>query len=218
MKKIIRLFVPPFIWLALSNIKDFLFHRHEKKDDYIFDGQGDLFVKSLTNVSRYAEYGVGRSTLWVHKNTNAIIKSVDTSNDWINVIKSKIGNDPANRVTFQYFDVGPLSDWGRPKDFSKKENFLPYINSIWDNPDFLPQLVLIDGRFRIACFLNALLKGEPGTVIIFDDYKQRPEYHVVEEILKPTQRFGRQALFVIPESLDKPNIQQLFEKFVFVTN
>jgi len=42
-----------------------------------------------------------------------------------------------------------------------------------------------------------LLKCADGTTILFDDYRNRPHYHVVEEFLKPIDFCGRQALFKV---------------------
>ena len=79
-----------------------------------------------------------------------------------------------------------------------------------------PELVLIDGRFRVACFLFSLINGSPGTKIIFDDYVNRPHYHVVEEFIKPIETCGIQALFIIPKNLDYNNIEKTIEQFVHV--
>ena len=48
-----------------------------------------------------------------------------------------------------------------------------------------PDLVLVDGRFRAACFLASLLFARPGAVILFDDYVDRPFYHTVEAFGTP---------------------------------
>ena len=86
----------------------------------------------------------------------------------------------------------------------KKKNFLEYANWFW-NFDLKPDLVLIDGRFRVLCFLTSIKFAPIGTKIIFDDYTFRPFYHVVEEFLKISDTCGRQALFEVDE-YSKKNI------------
>jgi len=66
-----------------------------------------------------------------------------------------------------------------------------------------PNVILIDGRFRVACFLASLLLAKPGTIILFDDYVNRPHYHVVEKHLSLSKAAGRMVEFVIKENLVK---------------
>lgn len=49
---------------------------------------------------------------------------------------------------------------------------------------------MIDGRFRVACFLYSLLCAETGTVILFDDYSLRFRYHLVEDFCPKVESHG----------------------------
>ena len=110
----------------------------------------------------------------------------------------------------QWIDCGELEEWGRPKTYEKRENFQNYINAIWQYPSFKPDLILIDGRFRVACFLTSLLNSNPGTKIIFDDYFDRAQYHIVEEFIQPIGKCGRQALFIVPmEEFETLSIEKI---------
>jgi hypothetical protein len=51
---------------------------------------------------------------------------------------------------------------------------------------------------------------------LFDDYKDREHYHVVEEFLKPSRFCGRQAIFDVPEALDREALLAEYEKFQYV--
>ncbi len=183
------------------------------KPNQLFNGNDAMFKKHAAALKSYGEYGVGESTNWVHKNTGATITSVDTSKEWIDTVKSQVG--VSNRLDMKFVDVGILSSWGRPVDYSKRENFGRYIRAIW-NSDSAPELILVDGRFRVACFLYSLLMAKAGTKIIFDDYSNRPHYHVVEEIIKPIEACGRQVLFVVPTTVETDKIKALFEKFEYI--
>jgi len=77
-----------------------------------------------------------------------------------------------------------------------------------------PDLILVDGRFRVACFLASLLRGTPGTPILFDDYVGREErYAHVERYVKPSQPLGRTMLFEVPDGLDKGKIAMDLARF-----
>ena len=179
----------------------------------LFEGNDILFKKMILEVDIYGEYGVGDSTLWVFNNTQAKILAVDTSKKWISKIKSKL--NLSDRVIIEWINVGTLGNWGRPISYEKRNFFHDYLKSIWMHKE-KPQLILIDGRFRVACFLFSLINGNPGTKIIFDDYINRSRYHLVEEFIKPIETFGRQALFVIPDNLDVENIKKTIDQFVCV--
>ena len=71
----------------------------------------------------------------------------------------------------------------------------------WDrfDPGEVPDLVLIDGRFRVACLMATVLHTKPGTTILFDDYYDRPYYQVTEPMLTPVDRHDRMAEFVVAD-------------------
>ena len=68
----------------------------------------------------------------------------------------------------------------------------------------------------MACFLYSIASADPGSAIFFDDYKDREHYHVVEEFLKPNRFCGRQAIFDVPEALDREALLAEYEKFQYV--
>jgi hypothetical protein len=111
--------------------------------------------------------------------------------------------------------VGPIGDWGLPTTYDRRENFRSYVTAIWEGGES-PDFVLIDGRFRVACFFYTVMRAGPGTRIVFDDYKFRPHYHLVEEVLVPTERNGRQCLFVVPEKRNTEALERLVDQFLYV--
>lgn len=172
----------------------------------LFDGDDGLFKDMLKTSKIFGEYGCGSSTEWVLKNTNANILSVDSSRDWVDKIIS--GNAEYNkRIKLKHIDLGEVENWGRPIGYEKSYNFINYFNWIWTQ-DVIPDTVLIDGRFRVCCFLTSIKYGKEDTKIIFDDYNNRPYYHVIEKFIKKEQTCGRQALFIV-KNKNKINIDLL---------
>ena len=185
-----------------------------KDKGFLFDGDDAVFKALLPQTTTYAEYGVGKSSLWVLANTRASIFAVDTSQYWIDQVRSKAGESAA-RFDIDWVDLGPIGWAGRPKNYARRATFQRYIESPW-NRGQKPEVILIDGRFRVACFLYSVASADPGSTILFDDYKDREHYHVVGEFLAPTRFCGRQAIFDVPEALDHEVLLAEYEKFLYV--
>ena len=159
----------------------------------LFDGDDKLFKKLVKKTNIYFEYGCGQSTKYVLQFSKAKIFGVDTSEEWINKVLLDSDN---KRLNLKWVDVGSTGNWGYPTSFRMRKNFPIYAKWFWEKNE-KPDLVLIDGRFRIFCFLTSIQHANIGTKILFDDYINRPFYHVVEEFCPIIDSCGRQALFEV---------------------
>ena len=206
-KQNIKLFIPEIFFILISFISSIL------KKNQLFDGYDQLFKQNISVKTIYGEYGCGKSTMFVMKNYKIPIYSVDTSKFWID----KIQKENNSILNIKHIDLGEIGNWGRPKGYEYRSSFLDYTHWIWKQKS-KPNLVLIDGRFRVSCFLTSLKFGDEGTKIIFDDYTNRRHYHIVEEFLKPIQFNERQALFIVPNksTLDIKKIELEINKFSYV--
>ena len=50
----------------------------KRSKNFLFDGDDKAFKALVRNAKVYAEYGVGKSSIWVLQNTQAKILAVDT--------------------------------------------------------------------------------------------------------------------------------------------
>jgi hypothetical protein len=206
----------------LNAFREFLYRTSWRIDNFtlkrppaLFGGDTALFEEATRDVKVYGEYGCGKSTKWVMANTEAKIISVDSDPDWIDAMRRS--NLEAERMTLIWADVGEVGAWGKPKNYSHRHAFNNYTEALWRGKD-KPDVVLIDGRFRICCFLTTLKHADPGTKIIFDDYVRRTPFHVVEEFLEPEACSERQALFIVPpkSEIDDFKIDPEIERFRYV--
>jgi hypothetical protein len=150
----------------------------------------------------------------VAHHSNARILAVDSSLAWIAKVREATADQAERRITIEAIDLGELGDWGYPSTY--RHRFRNYVHSPLQHSPVKSDLVLIDGRFRVACFLHSLLTAEAGTPILFDDYTNRPHYHLVEEFCPIEQTEGGQALFRVPEELDRERIGKELEGFLMV--
>ena len=213
LKNIIYNLTPPYIYKIYSGT--FKNNKISKKSNTLnlFDGEDELFKTLIKESKVYAEYGCGESTIYALSTKVEKVISVDNSSEWADQILKRSLN--TNKLIIETIQMGELHKWSYPQSFDHNKNFKDYFLSIWKH-EYKPDLVLIDGRFRVACFLTTILESSLGTKIIFDDYVDRKTYHIVEEVIKPTKVSGRQALFVKDENLEIDKVNKLLEKFEFV--
>lgn len=135
-----------------------------------------IIYEEINNCNVYGEYGIGKES------TNFFYKNQCNNN---------------NDILIKYIDLGVVSDWGYPKNYKKHYNFKLYTDYLWEiNESY--DLIYIDGRFRVCCFLTCLKYASQNTRIVFDDYVHREHYHYIEKYIKPVRKKNGQALFVIP--------------------
>lgn len=207
-KSLSKSIVPPIIPAAYNNVRSWL-----EPGDRLFDGDDVLFKNYISKANVYGEYGVGKSTGFVLTNYNIPIYAVDTSEQWVEKIKSLHKN--SQNLNLGWIDVGVVGDWGWPISYEKRGSFQKYASFIWSFNQ-KPDLVLIDGRFRVYCFLYSLINSKMGTILVFDDYIDRTHYHIVEEYIKPKEVCGRQAVFEVGPLANKEAIRQEMERFAYV--
>lgn len=191
MNKLIEQIAPPFAMSLARKLK--VAASPVKKG--LFDGDDQAFIALARQAKVYGEYGCGASTRWVATQTRSQIYAVDTAEMWVQSVLENVGS--RDSLSLHWVNLGPLADWGRPIGFTKSANFKEYTDWMWPQTQ-KPDLVLVDGRFRVCCFATSLKQAAEGTTIVFDDYTNRPHYHIVESLLTPSSTCGRQAIFRVP--------------------
>lgn len=182
-------------------------------DKLLFRGDYGLFVEAMSACTVYAEYGCGASTVWCANNTTVPIIAVDSSAEWIARVRDR--SERRDGLNTVHVDLGELGDWGRPVGYDRRSAFSDYIGAPWTY-EINPDLILVDGRFRVACFLQSLVNAAEGSTILFDDYTERRQYHVVEEFAERVAACGTMAKFVVPAKLDRDAIAQEIKAFTYV--
>jgi hypothetical protein len=143
----------------------------------------DLFVSFLRCSKQYLEFGTGGSTILAAAHVATSVTSVDSSDEWqARVAKSCAAAGTQIVPLLVWVDIGRVGPWGRPIDDSAKSRWPEYFSAVWKIPQAMgTDLCLIDGRFRVACFLSVLLHCSPLTTIMIHDFPERDIYHVVQQ-------------------------------------
>ena len=143
------------------------------------------------------EFGSGGSTVMAAE-AGKRVTSVESDKAWAQMMRDWFAaHPPVGQVNIIWSDIGPTKDWGHPVDDSGWKSFARYPLAVWDMPGFThPDVVLVDGRFRMGCALGAAFRITRPIPLFFDDYANRPRYHQIEEFLgAPVEITGRMARF-----------------------
>ena len=161
----------------------------------------ELFLGELAQAKQYLEYGAGGSTVAAAR-AGVPTVCIESDQQFADAVNEKICS-LNHRVVVHYADIGKTGRWGRPlKLYATPSVRSRYPQYVFAPDRYAPQgffdLILIDGRFRVACALYVIRRVvEAGTqsVICFDDYQRRAEYHAVESYCKPTEIGEQLAIF-----------------------
>lgn len=170
------------------------------------DPEAEALRAAYRDARVIGEYGAGGSTAFAATECDARLLSIESDRDWVAKLQDWIdaqGVTPG-RITVQHCNLGPTGPWGRPSNNNLWRRFWTYPYALWSDPGFDPDLVLIDGRFRIACLAATLLHCRKPVTVLFDDYAERTDYHVVEEIIPRAGLIGRLARFEIAPGQVQP--------------
>lgn len=137
----------------------------------------DLLKRAISNASSMFEWGMGSSTMIAHYLNISRLTSVDSSQHWVQKIKTTLGHRAYKLI---YADIGRVKMWGVPVDSSYKAawpNYSAHVDAETGSFD----IYLVDGRFRVACASLALKHGHSRSLVLVHDWK-RSKYHVLLDV------------------------------------
>ena len=197
-----------------KNIYKIFFFRNIEIESRINFGshQANLFfLEKLKRSHYYFEYGSGSSTLMANKYKKKFL-SIELDKSYYDLLKKKINK----KGIIKFINIGPVGEFSYPL-FKFEERIKRYVECIDEEfkKKTYPDLILIDGRFRVACCLN-LLKfdriNKGLCTIIIDDYTKRKEYHILNSFFF-IKKIGRLALLSSKNISTNKNKKTLKENY-----
>lgn len=175
----------------------------------------ELFYRYLSKATTYFEFGSGGSTYQASIRTNIVkIYSVESDMVWHTKLKNIINNDSINFI-YNEMDTKPDS-LGYPGPNSKKEDWINYsshMSFLGDEELKVVDLVLIDGRFRVACCLKCFDLVNSDCFIAFDDFLNRPQYHVILNYYEIIEQSSDNIMVILKKKTGVTVPRELIEQY-----
>jgi hypothetical protein len=180
-----------------------------------------LLNDCLSKSTNYLEYGSGGSTLLACSTSNInIIHSVESDLGFINELSKEdpiVENIQNNRLKFHFANIGETGSWGIPSNKEKVHRWPLY--PLMPFTDFKNQtnydLVLIDGRFRVACAIAVALEN-PNCTVLIHDYFKRPQYWILERVFEITNRIDTLVELRFKNDISPMLLTNMFCKFCYM--
>ncbi len=155
----------------------------------------ECYEALLDGTQSIVEFGSGGSTLLALDSGATRIVSVDSDRGWLAGLRDEtrtVEAEDVGRLTLVHAHIGPVGQYGAPTDQSQRARWPDYALAPWE---FCaqPDLVLVDGRFRVACIAQAVLHCRGNGLIAVHDFWNRPAYHGALRVLEwvsSTETFG----------------------------
>jgi hypothetical protein len=185
---------------------------------FMQDDEIKLLSRTYANAKKVFEFGSGGSTrLAASLPTMELLVSVESDKIWASTSDLSIRN-----VSFVHemhlIDLdSKAGDFGNPGSHATKENKEKYSSQLLFHPITDFDIVLVDGRFRVACVFSFILKELPiSSRLIIHDYFDRIHYHIVNKYLIEIDKAGTSVVFKRKEMMttqEKEEVKILFEKY-----
>lgn len=170
------------------------------------------FELHLAGRTSLLEFGCGGSTLVAARQVQRIV-SVDSDPDWLRKVGAELEPLPVEFTAF-HADIGPVGDWGYPIDESRLRDWPLYHSRVWRHLRGSPDIVLIDGRFRVACLLQAVIHCNPECVFLIHDF-DRAHYQSVLRHTDLLAQVETLAVLRTKQQVDgKAVLRDLFDHFL----
>jgi len=170
----------------------------------------------LDHAREVVEFGSGGSTLYAVAHGISRIVSVESDPAWIERLRKNaeiVLAEKEGRLTLIHADVGPVAGYGEPADAAMSDKWPGYPLAP-GNSCGRPDLLLVDGRFRVACIAQAVLHCKRTSLIVVHDFWKRPHYHEALNVLEWVSSAGSLGVFR-PRQWSSRKADNLFRRYRF---
>jgi hypothetical protein len=173
-----------------------------------------LFESFVNRSQRVLEFGSGGSTWIAAQKKKAWIISIDSSKEWLEKVANETHQCPT-QPELVFADIGPTKEWGFPVDEKYKSKWPAYHELVWQRPGVEEaDLFFVDGRFRVACALQCLLRSRKEAVLGIHDF-ERPYYRLILDFAREVAAANRMSFFLRSNNFDPNAARKALERVKF---
>ncbi len=149
------------------------------------------FRRILTKNMIGFEYGSGNSTVFFAKHLKHLT-SVEHNQDWFNIVKGNLEKLGLTNVDYHFIPMGKKEDKTysfyqdfalTESDFQIRTEYHDYFSFIKEYPNNHFDFIIVDGRARVECCLNAIPKLKSSGIFVLDN-SDRARYKPVFKVLE----------------------------------
>lgn len=179
-----------------------------------------LLHSYLDSSKNYLEFGSGESTIYA--SNVPTIQHIDSVESSERHVREHLQPNAAitcallkGKLVFHIIDIGETLDWGYPYNENRKHLWPNYSLSVFTIQSH-HDLVLVDGRFRVACTLSCILNTPEDCNIMIHDFWNRPEYHIVLKYLRIKDKVDTLGVFSKKQEYDPNKLQSLIKTYQYI--
>lgn len=176
-----------------------------------------VFLERLSRSASYLEFGAGSSTLQA-AHLAGDVTSVESDARFLGAVGLKCLPMEPHLI---HGDIGRTGPWGVPSSKRPSRHRVAkwrnYPTAPWRvrGEDYRADLILVDGRFRVACALAVILhQPDENWTLLVDDYAGRTEYQPIGQFAELVALHGRMAEFRPIADPSRSEAESAFEHFV----
>ncbi|WP_299701339.1 hypothetical protein [uncultured Pontibacter sp.] len=177
-----------------------------------------LLERSSKPSKSVVEFGAGGSTIHFLKENKKVV-SVENNKPYIDylitidLIRKKIDE---KQLSLNYVNTGEVRKWGKPIDELNKNEWPQYYTQVWEKLKIeAPDLLLIDGRFRVMCALCAIPYIKEDTCVLFHDFTKPKKYNSILEFFDIIDCADSLYVLKIKDTIDKECLESMKKEFQF---
>jgi len=161
------------------------------------------FEKILTKEMIGFEYGSGNSTLFFARHLKHLV-SVEHNEAWFHIVQTWLAAIPLTNVDYQFIpmekEISQTNQYSfyqdynlTAKDFHIRREYHAYFSYVKNFPDNHFDFIIVDGRARVECCLNAIPKLKSNGFFVLDNSdraRYKPVFHVLKDWRSITSTTG----------------------------
>ena len=173
----------------------------------------ELLSRTYAAASSVFEWGMGSSTLIADHMGIERLTAVDSSPTWVDNVRTMLKHPT---YSFRHADIGPVIDWGNPKNDNHKDLWPDYsLQVVHEETPF--DVYLVDGRFRVACACQALLHGRADSLVMVHDFG-RDAYQVLLILADKIEQERNLSVLRRKTTVSDEEIRKVWEQHKFTKN